>query len=211
MYIIDETYFIKELVIPNSNEIDISESSNPFEMWIDQYARLCLQEVLGNTLFTDLDQNVTNGVLNDISPQKWLNLVNGASYIYKGKNHTWKGLIFEEGTFKGSLLAYFVYCKWLEFQLSQQSGIGEVRGDAINATSVGSTHRYVSIWNQFVSMYQGEYQQTGTFTFIKGVPFYDYYNGQDYYVSLLEFLKHNEEDYPDAPLKEYNYLNTFGL
>ena len=53
MYIIDESYFIKELRIPNTSEIDVSGSDTPFEMWIDKEARLCLQNALGSDLFTD--------------------------------------------------------------------------------------------------------------------------------------------------------------
>lgn len=212
MYIIDETYFIKELRIPNTSEIDVSGSDAPFVMWIDQYARLCLQDALGSDLFIDFDSDVTAGVLDAGAEQRWKNLVNGVDYTYQGKDYSWKGLIFTEGTFKGSVLAYFVYCHWLEYQLSQQTGLGESRGEAVNSMSANSTHRYVTTWNTFVKMYQGRTTATSTLTYVKGVPFYDYFGDNPTgYVSLIDFLKHNETDYPDAALKEYNYQNTFGL
>lgn len=213
MYIIDESYFIKEIRIPNASEIDVSGSTDSFDSWIDQQARLCLQNALGSVLFADFDSNVTNGVLDVGAPTKWLDLVNGKTYTKDGYTYIWKGLAFTEGTFKGSLLAYFTYCKWLEFQLSQQTGMGEARGKAVNSMSANSTHRYVMLWNAFVEMYQGKYSETNTLRYIKGVPVRDYYGGRENnsFVSLVEYLKDNEDDYPDPLLIEYNFQNTFGF
>lgn len=210
MYIIDESYFIKELNIPNTVETDVSGAATPFEMWIDKEVRLCLQNALGSVLFSDFDNKVTNGTYQE-GVTKWDNLVNGVTYTYNGESYKWKGLKFTEGTFKGSLLAYYVYCKWLEFQLSQMSGMGEVRGEAVNSMSANSTYRYVNIWNTFVEMYQGLNQSAGSVQFINGVPFYDYAGSNGGYVSLIEFLKHNDTDYPEAQMKEYKFLNTFGI
>lgn len=211
MYIIDESYFIKELRIPNTNEIDVSDSADPFITWIDKEARQCLQLALGYKLFKELDDNITDGVLDTDAPQKWLNLVNGKDYTKDSKEYNWKGLKFIEGTFKGSLLAYYVYCKWLEFQLSYMSGMGETRGEAVNSMVANSTHRYVALWNTFVEMYQSKSTQTATITLRNGIPFYDYFGELGSYVSLIEFLDHHEEDYPNADKREFKFLNTFGI
>ncbi len=213
MYLVDETYFIKELRIPNANDggVDVPTGDDSFESWVDEYARLLLQNALGAVLFTDFDSNVTNGVYIP-NVTKWDNLVNGVVYTKNGVSYTWKGLLFTEGTFKGSVLTPYIYCKWLEFQLSQQTGVGEARGNAINSTSVNSTHRYVTIWNQFVEFYQGKCTQTSTLSYVKGIPFFDYALGNDSnYVSLIQFLLHNDTDYPDASLKVYEFTNTFGF
>lgn len=211
MYIIDESYFTDKLRIPNASEIDVTGSADAFGTWIDREARLCLQKALGNVLFADFNSNVTAGAYVP-GVAKWDNFVNGTDYTKNGKTFTWKGLIFTEGVYKGSLLAFFVYCRWLEYQLSYQSGMGEVRGQAANSMSANSTHRYVSLWNSFVEMYQGQFEKTYTYSYLKGVPFFDYYGeSDDAYVSLLTFLKDNEDDYPEAQLEEYSYLNTFGL
>lgn len=213
MYIIDESYFIKELTIPNTVEIDVSGNSTPFEAWIDRSVRLCLQNALGSVLFADFDSNVTSGVIDGGAPAKWLELVNGKTYTNSGKSYTWKGLIFTEGTFKGSLLAQFTYAEWLKFELSRMTGMGEVTGNAVNAMNVNSTYRYVNVWNEFVKMYQGSNSTRAyTLSYKRGIPFYDYCNGDnDGFVSLIEFLRHNETDYPDANLKLYDYQNTLGI
>lgn len=213
MYIIDDTYFIKELNIPNSKEINAYDTGgdDPLDQWIDQYARLLLQNALGTTLFNDLNTNVNASGAYVSGVVKWDNLVNGVIYTKNGVEYEWKGLSFTEGTFKGSLMAYFVYCKWLEFQLSRMSGVGEVKGNAANSVNVNSTQRYVTLWNTFFEAYQGEYCNTNTLYIKNGVPFMDYFGSNDTYVSLITFLSHNEVDYPDAQLKLYKPLNSFGL
>lgn len=212
MYIIDDTYFIKEITMPNSTEIDAYDSGGDDlqEQWIDQYSRELLQNALGTTLFNDLDSNVTAGVYVP-GVTKWDNLVQGVEYTYQGIDYQWKGLIFTEGTFKGSVLAYYVYCKWLEYQLSRMSGVGEVKGNAANSMNVNSTQRYVNLWNTFYRAYQGD-SDVSTNVYIKnGVPFFDYFGTNDTYVSLIEFLTHNETDYEDAQMTLYKPKNTFGL
>lgn len=216
MYIIDESYFTDKIRIPNTSEIDVSGSTESFDRWIDREARLCLQGALGNVLFDDFDSNVDANGNYVPGVTKWDNLVNGFTYTKNSKTFKWKGLIYEEGLYKGSLLSLFVYCKWLEFQLSQQSGIGEVRGNAANSMSVNSTHRYVALWNTFMEGYQGQYEVTHTipytYHYYKGIPFYDYFGEHDdTYVSLLKFLKDNSDDYPDPDLKMYQYVNTLGI
>lgn len=215
MYIIDESYFTDKIRIPNQSEIDVTGSNESFDRWIDREARLCLQGALGSVLFADFDSNVVNGVYQP-GVAKWDRLVNGHTYTKNSKTFKWKGLVFTEGLYKGSLLAFFTYCKWLEFQLSYQSGIGEVRGNAANSMSANSTHRYVALWNSFMEMYQGQYEVTNTlpysYSYYKGVPFFDYFGEyDDTFVSLLKFLKDNSDDYPEPDLKEYYYANTLGI
>lgn len=216
MYLIDYTYFIKDLVVPNSTpSLDIPNNDKSLEMYIDKYARLLLQNALGTILFDELDSNIENGSLKSNADQKWKNLVNGKSYTYNDKTYKWKGVMFTEGAFKGSVLAYYTYYHWHLEQISQMSDMGEVKGNAVNATNVNSTYRSVKVWNEYIEMYQGgAIQDAYKFTCVNGVPFHDYYtqNVSDY-VSLLTFLSHNKTDYPNALMKveKEGYENTFGL
>ena len=217
MYIIDESYFIKELTIPTDNNIDVAGTSTPFEAYIDQEARLLLQSLLGSS-FGELDAHVVSG-LYVTNGSVWDAFVLGTNYTKNGKTYIWKGLIYEEGVFLGSLMAYWVYSKWLEFQLSQQTGMGEAKGNAINSMGINATHRYVSIWNKFITMYQGDITDTdSTLTIINGVPFVDYFGGDEgqTYVSCVKFLKDNIDDYRGKnggipPLKLYEAKNTLGI
>lgn len=214
MYLIDGTYFIKNLVVPNSNaSLDIPNNEVSLEVYIDEFARQLLQKSLGHVLFTELDSHISNGVLGGNAPTKWNDLVNGKTYTHDGESYTWKGLLFIEGAFKGSILAHYVYLKWHEDQLSTMSSMGEIKGKAINSQSVNSTSKHVKLWNEYIEMYQGSKGNTYTFSRKNGIDFHDYYNGTGSgYVCLLDFLSHNESDYPDALMTlEEGVKNTMGI
>lgn len=213
MYLIDASYFIREIHVPNVNESN-TDSGVKLDYFIDEKVRLLLStKALGSVLFTQLDSNVTNGVLSNTAPQKWKDLVNGKTYTKDGKSYVWEGLLQTKGTFKKSLLAYYTYYYWLMDNVSTMGGVGEVRGEAKNAVNVNSTQRLTTIWNEFVRMYQGE---NACFKGVKyvynGVPIADFYNqNSGNYVSLLQYLKDNETDYPDATLEMFEFKNQLGL
>ena len=212
-YIIDETYFQRELYVPNAGELN-SGALEELTQFIDEKSRLCLKEVLGYSLFKDFDSNMSYGNIEGTAPVKWLNLVNGVEYTIDGKSYKWQGLKVEEGAFKRSLLANYTFYYWLEFNQSRMSGVGEVVLTAKNAVNVNPTQRLVKVWNEFVDMYQGsEYINTPS-TYYKGsVKVTDYYSGSDNsdFVSLLQFLSDNDTDYLDAPLKMYRKQNQLGI
>ena len=196
MYLIDETYFIKELYVPNLNEMD-SDTLTGLNIFIDKYARQFLRDALGNSLFLELDSFITDGVLGSNAPQKWKELVNGVD--------DWKGLIFTEGTYKGSILAKFVYYYWLKDAVSNITGTGEKVITATDALAVNSTQRLTNVWNSFVLDNQGVYD---------GCRYLDYcyFNDEnDIQDSLIRFLTDKSEDYPDARMKVYAIKNQLGL
>lgn len=212
-YIVTDEYFIKELSIPNITDTRDVSSPNSFEQWIDKEARLLLKDALGYELFKDFDGYVdVSGVINPAAPTKWLNLVNGVEYTVDSVVYRWEGLIYSEGSFKGSLMAYFVYCKWLEYQMSQLSGMGEKRGQAVNAEPYNSTQRLTTLWNTFVDKYQSTECYFPVNYYYDGVLVTDYSpNGTSNFVSLIKFLEDNKTDYPDAALKMYDVRNQLGI
>ena len=211
-YIIDETYFQRELYVPNADELN-SGALKELTQFIDEKSRLCLQDVLGYSLFNDLDANIDSGNLIDAAPVKWLNLVNGVEYTLNGKAYRWQGLKVEEGAFKRSLLANYTFYYWLEFNQSRMSGVGEVVLSAKNAVNVNPTQRLVKVWNEFVDMYQGSEKMNTPSIYYKGnIRVTDYYGGDNSdFVSLLQFLSDNDTDYVDAPLKMYRKKNQLGI
>lgn len=213
MYLIDASYFIREIHIPNVNESN-TDSGVKLDYFIDEKVRLLLStKALGSVLFTDLNNSVTNGILSNTAPQKWKDLVNGKTYTKDGETYVWEGLLQTKGTFKKSLLAYYTYYYWLMDNVSLVSGVGELRGESKNTVNVNSTQRLTIIWNEFVKMYQGENTcYNGVKYVYNGVPVADYYNqNSGNYVSLLQFLKDNETDYPDATLEMFEFKNQLGL
>lgn len=213
MYLIDASYFIREIHVPNVNESN-TDSGVKLDYFIDEKVRLLLStKALGSVLFTELNSNITSGVLSNTAPQKWKDLVNGKTYTKDGESYVWDGLLQTKGTFKKSLLAYYTYYYWLMDNVSLMGGVGEVRGEAKNAVNINSTQRLTTIWNEFVKMYQGEKAcYNGVKYIYNGVPITDYYNqNSGNYVSLLQYLKDNETNYPDATLEMFEFKNQLGL
>lgn len=208
MYLIDETYFIKNIKLPNILEMDSSVLSE-LNIYIDQYARQFLKDALGYELYKDFDSNIENGVLKVNALQKWKNLLNGVEY--DGKK--WQGLIYTEGLYKHSILANFVFYHYVNDNVTTLTSFGETSVNTQNSSSVNPNQRLVTIWNEFVS--ENQLLQNDTlFCYSEkyGIPFYDWYNrSNNKIVSLLQFLEDNKIDYPTANMKEYRFKNQFGL
>jgi len=211
MYIIDETYFIDETNVPNTQELQGGEKA-ALGRYIDGKVRLFLQRTLGFDNFTDLDSNIVSGVLSNTAPQKWKNLVDGCTYVIDGTNYRWQGLKYTEGTSKTSILAHYVYCYWIRGNVSFMSGVGEIRAESKNSINVNSTQTFVETHNEFVQMYQGDCF-AGNRSLYNGLIIDTFYASQSpsNYVSMVQFLKDNETTYPDCNLIEYGFKNQLGL
>lgn len=227
MYIINETYFNKTVNRPEDGSdlyAGYESDSNTFEAWIDEYSRLCLQNALGNVLFSDFDGYVNDNGDLEGAPDKWNNLVDGTDFVYGSKTYTWKGLKVVNGKSKTSLLADYVYSQWyLKTQLSYLSNMGEASGNAINSSRVSGNTRYYKTFNRFVRAYQGDMKYHRDYRIYWDNLFnrsiyndmllgrYRYTDDDNGYVSLLDFLTMNSEDYTDASRKLYKKQNFLGI
>lgn len=223
MYIINDTYFQSpKREVSNLNEAD-SKSFAELQLLIDEKCRLLLLDFLTVEQFQELDSYLVNGMfpevyqpdplLPDYVPQKWIDLVKGATYEVNDVNLVWDGLIYSKGTYKGSLLADYVYFFWLESQVSYMTGVGDAKGNPKGAVLVNPTQRYVNTWNDFVKAYQGVCLAEGFNWFEYGsyydlFPQYYYSNNQ---VSLIQFLSDKNEDYPNDNRKFFQVKNQLGL
>lgn len=224
MYIIDDTYF-KSLnrEIPNLDEAD-SRAFAELERIIDEKCRLLLFDFLSVEQFQEFDSYLVDGLfpenaqpypmLPNYVPQKWIDLVNGVTYQANDVDLIWSGLIYEKGTYKGSLLADYVYSFWLEGMASYMTGVGDAKANPKGATLVNPTQRYVNTWNKFVEQYQGNnwYGSYNVWEF--GGMFYNVFPlcyKKNSEVSLLQFLSDKNEDYPNDNRKVFEVKNQLGL
>lgn len=210
MYLIDKDYFIKSIAVPNVEEPS-SDNALELEISIDKYARQFLQFTLFNVLFTELDSYITNGVLSNAAPQKWLNLVNGCDYTVGDVTYTWKGLLVGDGLYKSSILAHYTYLNHYQNDINTQ--LGQIVIEPKNGVNVNPTEHLVTIHNEYVEMYQGNTCTHPTHYFHSGVLFVDYYgsNHNNGYVSYLQFLMDNKIDYPNISANYLSYQNQLGL
>jgi len=209
MYLIDKTYFLKSISVPNTEE-PTSDASTDLDMSIDRYARQFLQMSLGNVLFTDLDSYIIDGELGALAPQKWLDLVNGVSYTKDGVDYVWQGLKYDLGLYKVSILAYYTYVN--HYQNTVSSTLGQVGIDPKNGMIVNPTEHLVSVWNEFVEMYQGANCSNSVTSYHNGVLFTDYYQFKENgYVSYLQFLEDNKDVYEGFKANVINFKNSLGI
>ena len=212
MYIIDQTYFTRDLSIPNINEMQ-TEAFDNLNSFVDEYVRQLLRDALGIQIFNELDSYVIGGVFDGTgAPQYIIDLVNGKEYVNSGTTYKWSGLISTQGVFKKSLLANYIYYKWLQSNFSTQSGVGEVTINPQNANLVNPTQKLVSVWNTFLLMYQNMNTCYPSVYYKGHTQVIDWLGiNANTEVSLIQYLNDNDTDFSTATLRVYEYQNQLGI
>jgi len=209
MYLIDKTYFRNKLQING-----LYDSNNGIETKLDDYISIYvidfLQKLLGVD-FEDLKANITDGVLASGAPQKWLDLVNGKTYTKDGKTYIWKGLLYQNGSVKLSILANVVYCSLMH---DLATGNGQISVDVKSSRMLVPRKNYVEVWNEIANQFNQSVDLQPKISFINGVRFTDYYGGlsDNGYRTLTDFLIDFEENYPNVNIcLGYEIINSFDL
>jgi len=212
MYIIDQTYFTRDLSIPNINEMQ-TEAFDNLNSFVDEYVRQLLRDALGIEIFNELDSYVIGGAFDGTgAPQYIIDLVNGKEYVNSGTTYKWSGLISTQGVFKKSLLANYIYYKWLQSNFSTQSGVGEVTINPQNANLVNPTQKLVSVWNTFLLMYQNMNTCYPSVYYKGHTQVIDWLGiNANTEVSLIQYLNDNDTDFSTATLRVYEYQNQLGI
>ena len=225
-FIIDYTFFQRELEVPNVDEIN-SKSLTTLNQFIDEKCSLFMLNALGPFAFNQLKSLLVNGLLPEaISPnaelQKYWRLVNGATYDKDGVTLIWDGLRVVKGSYKTSVLAYYTYYYWLENEVSYMSGVGEAKGNPKGAIMVNSIRRLTETWNDMVALNQGsrsgelpihsDYGQWDSFTW-HGWYYHMGLNGlqQNSNVSLLEYLTDHPLEFTNEYPRTYAIINQLGI
>ena len=213
MYIIDDTYFqFPKREIPNLDEAD-SKSFVELERLIDEKCRLFMHNFLTPTEITDFETHLVSGIFPVVTtgiPQKWIDLVNGKSYTINGVDLKWNGLIYTKGTYKGSLLADYVYHSWLETQVSYMTGVGDAKGQPKGAFLVNPTQRITNVWNEFVNHYQEIWTYNNGYNYFNYNLYLGYYI-QNKEVSLIQFLQDNQTIYTSENRTFFQVKNQLGI
>ena len=212
--ITDVTYYQKGInFIPNS--VDISASNSPsqeseLEYFIKIHERQLMLNALGPILY---DEFVENLVPPPQRPQKWTDLIEGSTYVLNDKTYIWEGL---RGYNKNSLVASYIFCKFLRNDESIYTTTGIAQNTAKNAQNYSYTPKYISAWRQFIEKYQA--QADCSPVIIRdhfGNVGLDYYQNNNSEVSLYRFLTdQNELDptaFPDFEFKFYENQNSLGI
>ena len=172
MALIDQTYFILDLSLPLDNYSDI-------DLYIDRYEPEILRELLGIEL-----ANLVLSYDPATSDQRIIDLVKGGTYSDEtGKVRYWDGLV-NDG--KKSLIANYVYTKYLQDKLSTTTTSGEILGAVENAVHISPAMKYWRATRKLVEMA----------------------------TDMFGFIEANESDYPEferGDLSKYKSVNAFDL
>ena len=209
MYLIDKTYFRNKLQISG-----LYDGNNGIETKLNDYISIYvidfLQKLLGVD-FEELNTNIISGVLKPTAPQRWLDLINGKTYTKDGKDYVWKGLLYQNGSVKLSILANVVYCNLIHDLVT---GNGQISVDVKSSRMLVPRKNYIEVWNEIANQFNQSVDLQPKISFINGVRFTDYYGGlsDNGYRTLTDFLIDFEEDYPNVNIcLGYEIINSFDL
>jgi hypothetical protein len=170
-----------------------------------------LIQLLGYKLYSLLIADCT-GVGDIPVTQKYIDLVNGAEFthVYRGEEITlkWEGL---KNSSRISLIAYYVFYKQLERDVSRLYGTGVSIAPAGNGWErVSPENKLIASWERMRELYGKipvEYKRYYGRT-LNGTTLYGAYNCDP---SAFNFLLANKENYPDWIFTPQWNINAFGI
>lgn len=219
--VIDNSYFQGNLSVPNSQEAltplsDRRGNKVNLAEYIERYERQIMIYALGLTLYNDFkDQFETNGDLKVGATDRWKDFVNGVEYTVNSEDFEWKGLRYEEGGLKYSLITNYVYSKFLPDIATTFGSAGTQRNNTKASRGYSSIPKTVDAWNEFIYLYQGNETDSypARIVYKPGLIGIDYSGSRDadFVVSMYRFLQDNLDDYSGLQTKLFAKQNSFGL
>lgn len=141
---------------PSSNLIGNAKELNYF---IARYEREVLVKLLGLKLYNEFKTQFDVGIdeqwtLKTTADQKWKDLLNGSEYTYNGNDYSWKGLIYSDMNAEPdtSIMAYYIYSKFIEVDELRHSGVGFAKDQAQNSEIQLGRSKWAYAYNEFVMM-----------------------------------------------------------
>lgn len=218
------SYFKGEIAIanaadkaPNSNLLGNGLSLDQF---IARYERDVLTRVLGYDLyklFSDqFDVSASTGLwtLKTGADAKWGELLTGKQYTLSGVEVKWQGLIFKDGTINNgidqSLIAYYVFSKFIEATEFSHSGVGMQAELSKNSIRADARSKVANAFNSFYDLAIGDGH------YYNDVYYFDTHYNNSGYRSLYDFIGDmnalDSATYPNwCPTTSFKLENRYGL
>lgn len=212
--IIDNSYFLnKPLFIPQSlstiptGGTGYAKASDEVNAFISDKESEFLLSFLGYDQYTELLSQFVNGALKPDALPKWVDLVDGKDQ--------WRGLRYNIGTYKKSIIAYYVYFYWLMQDNVTNTVMGVQKPEAANSQYMIPNDSQAKIWNEFINMYG--YNCTSSLN----PTFFNNWNGtgirwtgsnmDSNMFSLYDFMSKNSSDYDLSKFSNYQPVNPYNL
>ena len=202
---IDNTYFVGEINIPNAEK-----NTTSIQQAINQYEKEILIMLLGYKLYSLLIADCT-GEGNVPVTQKYMDLVNGAEFtqIINGDTVTlkWEGFT---NAIKQSLVAYYVYYKYVEREVTHLSGVGTILTPSNKGVRASSENKMINAWEKMRLLY-GVVPSSIRNRIQDPIKMYGFDYVFNYDGSAYNFLNANKADYPDWYFTPQWNINIFGI
>lgn len=200
--ITDISYFKSERFIPNlvqteSTGLSSSTLNNNDELQrlIDEYEIQFLSDAFGfYEAKTILGQLNEDGTVKTEADQKYKDLIDGNESI------KWRGLRYEAANIKQSMVADYIYCKYVNQTDSRLSQIGNTVDQAEKSTVVSSWSKFVQAWRRMFE--QRQWKQDRYYWSL------EYFNSDE--LTLFDFISQTE-GFSTQYFKFYENQNSIGL
>lgn len=209
MSIIDGSYFRGELFLPNLDKFPVTgqDYGADINQAIEEYEDEILTDLLGYSLYSLLKADLNESG----NPQstRFINLINGSEFqndFRFTKTLKWIGL---KNSQKKSLIAYYVFFKYVERNFSKMSEVGDVMLKAENGERFDSFHKTTLAWENMQKLYgkiPAKYEDIyPEMVLCSEAPLFNDLS------SAYNFLYANKETYPEWVFKPKWDVTIFGL
>lgn len=132
--IINTSYFFGDLYVPQVTETQVANSLGKY---INKYEPEFLQRVFGY----EMAKNITD----------YTDIMNGKEYTQFGRLFKWNGLKIDIGGGKfSSIIANYVYAKYINDNMSYSTGSGEKIIEQTTSVTVSPAAKITRAWNEMV-------------------------------------------------------------
>ncbi|MBE3086894.1 MAG: hypothetical protein IMZ64_11835 [Bacteroidetes bacterium] len=208
MSLIDSSYFVGEINIPNPS--GVNSNATAIAQAITQYEKEILIQLLGYKLYSLLVADCTGEGGVPVT-QIYIDLVDGAEFThdYNGEDITlkWEGL---KNAAKQSLIAYYTYYMYVEREVTHLSQLGIVLTETMKGQRASSAPKMIAAWERMRELYgkiPPDYKKFYPGP-VLGTNLSYVFNCDP---SAYNFLFANKEDYPDWIFTPQWNINAFGI
>ena len=204
--IVNSSFFLrKDRFIPDAVSSPTINTLTPtltssFNTFIDETEKELLINLLGVVQTNELlNQFETNGDWKETAEQKWKDLVDGSG--------EWVGMRL--GT--KSLIADYVFAKWLQASYTPNTSTGVQLLKAENAERVSSNPLIADAWNSFVFWCGGYTSNVNIWHFVTPTAISFYGSSQSNRMTLYGYMSANTDLYNTGFFNQNQITNAYGL
>jgi hypothetical protein len=199
---IDNSYFIGDINLP-------AQLLNNIQTWINRTEKDILVKLLGYHLYkefiADLDES------NVPQSDKFVKLLSGDEFsfvTYQGNtvNCEWRGLV--DSDLKQSVLAYYCFFQFMNYNNTQITTTGHKRTKAENAEYADIRMRLVDAWNNMQTWYGSSFDYLGKDELYLNQSNYEHSNA---YPSAFNYLLAKKADFTNWVFTPQDRLNYMGI